>query len=312
MAEARHIVLIQLGTPDAPTTPAVRRYLREFLSDAHVVGLPRWLWLPILYGPILTFRPRKSAALYRSIWMPEGSPLLVNTVRLADGLQSELGDGYRVHVAMRYGSPSMEEVLRPLADSRPLVVPLFPQYTDATTGSVLDRARELIGEPLDAIEHYAAADEYLDALGAVSSEGLAAIEEPERILLSFHGIPKRRAVGDPYYAQCEATAHALAERLELPSERWEMTFQSRFGPEKWLEPATDRRLEALGREGVRSVAVICPGFASDCLETLEEIAKTGQEQFRAEGGERLHLVPCLNHHPHWVVALAQIVRRHDR
>ena len=305
------VLLIQLGTPDAPEPAAVRRYLREFLSDPLVVQLPRWLWLPILYGPILRARPPRTAALYRSIWMDMGSPLSVYSSALAQALEQELA--LPVALGMRYGNPRLVDAvasLRARGATDLLVLPLFPQYSRSTSESAWIAARKAAGDMnLHLVDSYATHPAYLRALAATIERERATRGEPERWLLSFHGIPKAQAKrGDPYAAQCEATALALAELARLPAGRWEFSFQSRFGPQPWLQPYTDRRLEELGAERIASLAVLCPGFAADCLETLEEIGVRGREGFQHAGGGELRLVPCLNAQPPWVAALAEIVR----
>lgn len=312
------VVLVQLGTPDAPTYGALWRYLREFLSDPKVVDRPRWLWLPILYGPILTFRPRASSRLYRKIWTPEGSPLLVHSRRLTSGLQQELGPEIRVELGMRYGNPSLEDALIRLSAQRiqrVLLVPLFPQYSETTTGSVVELARQVLARrphppALDVLPPYFDQPLYVETIAALAREQAAKHGPGEKWVFSFHGIPVRYAKrGDPYPQQCEVTARALAAALRLPDEAWIQTYQSRFGPEPWLEPYTDQVLESLGKEKLGRIHVVCPGFAADCLETLDEIAELGQEQFRSTGGGDLHLVPCLNSDPRWLGALATLVRR---
>lgn len=314
------ILLAQLGTPDAPTPAAVRTYLREFLADPRVIDLPRWLWLPILHGPILAFRPRRSAALYRRIWTPDGSPLLVYTRRLGELLQQRLGAAMPVEVGMRYGNPSLSHALERLAErgaKRILVAPLFPQFSHTTVSSVMDgvaqalRARTQPFLPeLRTLPSYCDEPGYIAALATRAREVIAQHGEPDSWIFSFHGIPQRYVrKGDCYPQQCAATARALAGALALPDDRWRQTYQSRFGPESWLAPYTDEVLAGLARQGVRTVYAVCPGFAADCLETIDEIAEVSAHRFCEAGGSLLRLVPCLNDHPAWADALEQLVRR---
>ena len=315
---ARGVLLAQLGTPDAPTPKALRRFLKEFLLDRRVVDYPRWFWLPILYGPILTFRPRKSAALYRKIWTPEGSPLLLTTRRQAQLLQDALGDSFVVEIGMRYGKPSIAhgiDRLLSMGVEQIVVLPLFPQYSHTTTGSVFDAVDAALNEhtdapPLRRIRSFATAPSYIDALAARAREYQDAKGEPDRWMLSYHGIPERYARhGDPYPAECQATSRALAKTMGWEEDRWEMCYQSRFGPEAWLAPYTDARLEDLGKAGLRRLAVSCPGFVADCLETLDEIGEVGAGRFAKAGGGQLELLPCLNDHPAAIDMLAALTRQ---
>jgi ferrochelatase len=312
------VVLAQLGTPDAPTYGALWRYLREFLSDPKVIDKPRWLWLPILYGPILTFRPRTSAKLYKKIWTPEGSPLLIYSRQVASMLQDELGSEARVELGMRYGNPSLEDLLIRLCAQRIqriLLVPLFPQYSETTTGSVVELAQRVIERrpdppELEVFPPYFDQPLYIETIAAMAKQTAAEHGPGEKWVFSFHGIPQSYAdKGDPYPKHCEVTAQALADALRLPEEAWILTYQSRVGPDPWLQPYTDEVFESLGKEGLGRIYVICPGFAADCLETIDEIAEIGQEQFAEAGGGDLHLVPALNSEPGWVLALATMVRR---
>lgn len=311
------VLVVNLGTPDAPTAPAVRRYLAQFLHDHRVVELTRWLWCPILHFIILPLRSGKVAKKYASIWVDGGSPLLVYTQRLAQALQHALPD-VSVRVAMRYGNPSVPDVLRKLQEegmSRLLVLPLYPQYSASTSGSVLDAvSKELAGwrrtPDLRFIADYHLDGGWLDAMEARVRAHWDLHGRAEQLLMSFHGLPKRyETAGDPYPRQCEAGARALAARLDLAEGEWRLTYQSRFGREEWLQPYTDKTLEAMARDGVKTVDVICPGFAVDCLETLEEIAVENDEAFRHAGGEALRYISALNDEPGHVAALAAIVRR---
>jgi ferrochelatase len=321
-AEARTALLLtNLGTPAAPTAAATRRYLAEFLADPRVVEIPRFLWWPLLNGVVLRTRPRKSAAKYASIWMPEGSPLAVWSERQARALQAAL-DARGRHVlvvqAMRYGEPSLPAALDRLMEegySRILVLPLYPQYCAATTASTFDKVAQWTSRTrrvpalrfVDAFHDDAG---YIDALAGTLQAHWRERGRAERLLLSFHGMPARtRALGDPYHDQCQQTARLLAERLQLDPSAVQVTFQSRFGKARWLEPYTEPTLCELAAAGVRSVDVMCPGFVADCLETLEEINIEARAAFVAAGGQDLRYVPCLNAAPRWIDTLADIAER---
>jgi len=272
----------------------VRAYLAEFLSDPRVVELPRWLWLPILHGIVLRRRPAVSARKYAKIWTSEGSPLAVHTARQAQLLRE--ATGLPVAYAMRYGEPSLRSVLRRMP-GRVRVVPLYPQYARSTTESV----RDVVGRGVEFIEQFHDHPAYIAALAALVPE------LPDVLVMSFHGLPQRAVDrGDPYRDQCLRTARLLAQALGLPAERWRVAFQSRFGPAQWLRPYTAQVLAELGAARTRRVHVICPGFVSDCLETLEEIAIEGEGLFRAAGGGEIRTLPCLNESPGWIAALARI------
>ncbi|MET4576305.1 ferrochelatase [Ottowia thiooxydans] len=321
-AQAPHtgVLLCNLGTPDEPTPSAVRRYLAEFLSDPRVVEIPPLVWKPILYGAILPTRPSKSAEKYRKIWMPEGSPLAFWTARQAVMLRGYLGErGHRVTVrhAMRYGNPSMASMLDELKAqgcTRVLVVPLYPQYAGSTTGSVFDAvgawARQVRHVPeFHFINRFHDDPGYIRALARQVSNYWMSHGRPNKLIMSFHGVPERSIkLGDPYQAQCLETARLLAERLALKSDDFEVCFQSRFGKAKWLEPYTDQTLQRLAQQGVGRVDVVCPGFVCDCLETLEEIAIEGKETFLHAGGQEFHYIPCLNDNAAWMVALSELVQ----
>lgn len=307
------LVLVNLGTPDAPTAAAVRRYLSEFLHDHRVVQLTRWLWCPLLHFVILPLRGPKVARKYRQIWLPEGSPLLVHTRALAAAVQARMPE-LRVEAAMRYGNPSLKAVLASLREAgtrRVLVLPLYPQYSTTTTASVADVLADAGAPPeVRMVEHYAGDAGWVDAVAASIRAHWAAHGRGERLLLSYHGIPQRVAEGgDPYPRQCEAGTAAIARALGLGADEILHTYQSRFGKEAWLEPYTDRTLEQLARAGVSTVDVACPGFAVDCLETLEEIAVENAALFREHGGGALRYIPCLNASPPHADALARIARR---
>lgn len=310
---ATGILLVNLGSPDAPTPAALRRYLKEFLWDPRVVEAPRVLWWLVLNGIILNTRPAKSAKKYAGVWTPEGSPLLAITRRQAEALSARLG--LPVEPAMRYGNPSVAagiERLMAAGIGRILVLPLYPQYSATTTASVFDavadalKARRVL-PALRFVDDYHDHPAYIDALAASVREHWCAGDRGERLVVSFHGIPKRYAdAGDPYPERCAGTARLLAEALGLREDEWLMTFQSRFGREEWLQPYTDVTLARIAGEGVRSVDVICPGFAADCLETLEEIADENREVFLKAGGEGFRYVPALNERQEHIAALADL------
>jgi ferrochelatase len=297
------VLLVNLGTPAAPTAQAVRNYLAEFLSDPRVVELPRIVWLPILHGIVLRRRPQRSAAKYALIWTPEGSPLAVHTARQAALLRAAL-PGVQVEHAMRYGEPSIVAALKRLP-ANPLVLPLYPQYSRATTESV----RDVLPHGTRMIESFHDDRRYIDALAQSVQRHWASHGRAEMFIMSFHGLPKRSVErGDPYETQCRETARLLAAALGLGEAQWKLTFQSRFGAAKWLQPYTQPTLIELAQRGVRHVEVVCPGFVSDCLETLEEIGIEGRRAFLAAGGAQFSLIPCLNESSEWIDALARIVR----
>lgn len=322
---AAAVLLVNLGTPDAPTRRAVRRYLAEFLSDPRIVETPRLLWKPILHGVILRLRPARSAALYSKIWTPEGSPLRIGTEALAGRLQAALAaqrpGPIVVRSAMRYGRPALGAAMRELAASgarRLLVLPLFPQYSGTTTASVVDA----VGAELSRwrwlpetrfVNDYHADPRYVEALARSVEAHWQRHGRAQRLLLSFHGIPEKYVrAGDPYYCQCQATARRVRERLGLGEDELVVTFQSRVGRQSWLKPYTDATLTALPEAGVRHVQVLCPGFPIDCLETLEEIAITNHARFLHAGGERFEYIAALNDGDDHVAALADLVLRHGQ
>jgi len=310
------VLLINLGTPNAPTAGAIRPYLREFLSDRRVVDLPRALWFPILYGVILTLRPRMLAEQYGRIWRPDGSPLLVITREQRQALAAAL-EPTPVVEAMRYGQPGIAaamEKLKQAGVTRVIVLPLYPQYSATTTASALDGVtaalQALTWQPeLRIVEDYHADAAYIAALAETVREHWAANGRGERLLISFHGIPQRYADrGDPYPRQCEETARLLATALDLGADQWQLVYQSRIGKAAWLRPYADETLHDLAGSGVRKVDVICPGFAADCLETLDEIVIRYGKGFVAAGGEALRYVPALNARPAHIDALAGTLR----
>lgn len=321
------VLLVNLGTPDAPTASAVRRYLAQFLSDQRVVDYPRWMWMPILHGIILQSRPPKVSKLYQRIWTDEGSPLLVHTQRQADGLQALLGDNYAVAYGMRYGNPSVESAISQLKEqnvNRMIVFPMFPHFSTSTVASVYDEViRVTLGRPnnfyqytnydvpaLRFIPSYFNHPTYIKALRDRIVEHIAEHGTPEKYVFSYHGVPRRFIrSGEPYQTQCMETSKALAKMLGLEPDQWLTTFQSQFGPEQWIGPATDDTLEDLATRGTKHVLAMCPGFVADCLETTDEIGTEAAETFFEAGGERLSFVPSLNNHPTWLEAMAVIVRQ---
>ena len=316
------VLICNLGTPDAATPAAVRRYLREFLSDPRVVEIPRLAWLPILHGIVLRVRPARSARKYATIWTAEGSPLKVWTEKQALLLAGYLGQrGHPVLVrhAMRYGQPSIAaalDALRAEGVERVLVLPLYPQYAASTTASIGDalaawmrRIRNL--PEIRFVRHYHDDAGYIGALAARVNEHWMTHGRPDRLVLSFHGLPKRSlTLGDPYHCECQKTGRLLAERLKLREDFVTVTFQSRFGKAEWLKPYTEPTLVALAKEGVARVDVFCPGFTSDCLETLEEIDQGARAAFLTAGGKEFRYVACLNDQHEWIAALAGIAIRH--
>lgn len=314
------VLLTNLGTPDAPTPAALRRYLGEFLWDRRVVDLPRPLWWLILNGIILRTRPARSARAYRAVWGDEGSPLMRMSRHQQKKLQRLLDvqqpGRYKVVLGMRYGSPSIASALEELQRvgiDKITVLPLYPQNSCSTTASTLDAIGDAFRltrsvPHLRFIADYHAHPPYIQALAESVREQWREQEAGEMLLLSFHGTPVRfRDEGDPYYRQCMKTAELLAAELALSAEQWLVTFQSRFGREEWLQPYTDKTLEQLARDGVRRVDVVCPGFAADCLETLEEIAGENRERFLHAGGEEMHYIPALNERDTHIAMMAQLV-----
>jgi ferrochelatase len=316
------VLLCNLGTPSAPTVAAVRRYLAEFLSDPRVIEWPRWLWLPILHGVVLRLRPRRSAHAYARIWSERGSPLLDLSRRLTAALRAALqdawGDELRIALGMRYGEPSIANAIGELlaADvDRLLVVPLFPQYSATTTAAVADAVSRTFGHlrwlpALRMVNGYYDEPGYIAALARSIRAYWQTHGKASHLLLSFHGLPRAYLVaGDPYYCHCQVSARLLAEALELQADSYSVAFQSRVGRGRWLEPYTDRSLVELAQRGVRRVDVVCPGFAADCLETLEEIALTNAELYRHAGGTELRYIPALNDSSEHVEFLCNLVTR---
>lgn len=315
------VLLINLGTPEAPTAPALRKYLKQFLWDPRVVELPRPLWWLVLNGIILNTRPKKSAEKYARIWMREGSPLKVHTERQAKLLRGYLGQsgqgGIVIEWAMRYGEPSVTgalDRLKALGCTKILILPLYPQYSVSTTASAMDAVsawtrRNPLAAEISSIESFHDDGRYISALAAGINTHWMDYGRPEKLVMSFHGLPKISiARGDPYYGQCLDSGRLLAAELGLAEADYAITFQSRFGPAEWLQPYTQATLEALARDGVREVDVVCPGFVSDCLETLEEIALECKAAFLAAGGKTFRYIPCLNERHEWIETLSMLLR----
>lgn len=314
------VLLINLGTPQAPTAKALRPYLKQFLSDSRVIEIPKAVWWFILNGIILNVRPRKSAAKYASIWTAEGSPLLVNTRKQASLLKGLLGErGHRhlvVDYAMRYGQPSVQDTLLRMREAgveQLVVVPLYPQYAGSSSATALDdvfrtlmRMRNM--PALRTVRHFHDQPGYIQALAQSVREHWRQHGRGEKLVMSFHGVPRfTPEKGDPYHCECLKTGRLLAEALGLAKEEYVVCFQSRFGKAEWIKPYTTEVLGKLAKDGVKTVDVMCPGFVSDCLETLEEIAMEGKEDFLTQGGQAYRYIPCLNDHPDWIKALADLV-----
>ncbi|MBZ0104501.1 MAG: ferrochelatase [Sulfuricella denitrificans] len=317
------ILLINLGTPEAPTRQALRPYLKQFLSDPRVVEIPRWLWWLILNGVILNTRPGKSAQKYAQIWTPEGSPLLAHTRKQAKMLQGYLGERTQVPLvveyAMRYGNPSVPSAiasLRKQGCERILALPLYPQYAASSTASALDAVFQTLLQSrnmpeLRTVRHYHDHPGYIQALANSVREHWQQHGRPDQLIMSFHGVPRYTLdKGDPYHCECHKTGRLLAEALGLKPDNFQITFQSRFGRAEWVQPYTAPTLKMLGKKGVKRVDVICPGFAADCLETLEEIAMECKADFLRAGGQEFHYIPCLNERDDWLRALCDITLNH--
>lgn len=317
------VLLVNLGTPAAPTPAAVRKYLAEFLADPRVVELPRWLWRIILHGFVLRFRPRRSAEAYAKIWSNAGSPLAVYSAQLADAVRGEItrhaAGPIAVALAMRYGGPSIRQTIVDLQNQgvrRLLLLPLYPQYSGAATGAALDALADTIKAlrwppEIRVVNDYHDDAGYLAALAASVTAHWAQHGRAQKLLLSFHGMPERSMrAGDPYFGQCQATARRLREALGLDEDQMIVAFQSRVGAQKWLHPYTDEAIGALPGQGIKDLDVLCPGFAVDCLETLEEVALRYRAVFLTQGGERFHYISALNAGPAHASALAQLALKH--
>lgn len=314
------ILITNLGTPDAPTTKALRRYLGEFLADPRVVEVPRLIWWFILHGIILRLRPRKSAAAYRKVWESDGSPLLTHTARQCESIREAMHRKYGKNVvvgfAMRYGNPSVAHVLNEFQKQgvrRLMVLPLYPQYSGSTSGSTFDAiARDFVTRrwlpDFRFISHYPDFPPYINAMARHIEDFWAEHGRQQKLVLSFHGVPKKYLLkGDPYHCECHKTSRLLAERLGLGKDDYMTTFQSRFGAEEWLKPYTDETMKSLPGQGVKSIDVFCPGFSSDCLETIEEIDQENREYFMEAGGAAFHYIPCLNAEPVHIDALVALI-----
>ena len=318
------ILITNLGTPDEPTTAALRRYLAEFLWDPRIVDMPRPLWWLILHGFILRFRPSRSAASYRTVWTDDGSPLLSISKKQLEALRQLLPQQLShpgsvvVELGMRYGNPSIPSALEKLRKAnaqRILVLPLYPQNSCSTTASTFDAIAATVEKwrwlpEFRFINQYNDDANYIEAIAASIRESWSERQQPEKLLFSFHGTPKRfHTEGDPYFTQCHQTARLVAEKLGLSEDRWQLTFQSIFGREEWLKPYTIETLRELGADGVKSVDVVCPGFSADCLETIEEISVENRDAYLNAGGETFHYIPALNDRDDHIQALANLVRK---
>jgi ferrochelatase len=314
------ILLINLGTPDAPTKQSLRPYLKQFLSDPRVVEIPRAIWWLILNGIILNTRPKKSAEKYAQIWTPEGSPLRVHTEKQATLLKGYLREHvknpFAVEYGMRYGNPSVEAALDKLKEQhcdRILIFPLYPQYAASSTGTAFDAVFKVFTKQrnvpaLRTVKHYHDHPGYIEAVAQSVREHWMQTGRPNRLVMSFHGVPRYTLdKGDPYHCECQKTGRLIAEALGLGKDQYTISFQSRFGRAQWLQPYTAATLEELGKQGTQRVDVICPGFAGDCLETLEEIAMEGKATFLNAGGKEFHYIPCLNERNDWIAAMRDIV-----
>ncbi|MDH5445332.1 MAG: ferrochelatase [Gammaproteobacteria bacterium] len=316
------ILITNLGTPDAPTTSAVRRYLAEFLSDPRVVEMPRWLWMLALHGIILRIRPPRAAKAYRSIWHERGSPLLYISEDLHKALQQACHDfpgPVRVELAMRYGKPSIEAGLNALQQAgarRILIFPLYPQYSATTTATTFDAVSKILQKwrwmpEIRMINHYHDHPAYIQAVADSVRQHWQNHGQADKLLFSFHGLPKKNLdLGDPYFCECSRTARLVAENLQLAEDQWQLCFQSRFGREEWLQPYTDHTLKQWGEQGIKHVQVICPGFSVDCLETLEEIAVENRDVFLNAGGKEYSYIPALNADTSHAQMLKQIIQQH--
>ncbi|MEX1058538.1 MAG: ferrochelatase [Natronospirillum sp.] len=322
-SERTGILLTNLGTPDAPTPSALRRYLKQFLWDPRVVEVPRPIWWFVLHGVILNLRPRRSAKAYQTVWTDRGSPLLFHTQDQCEAvrqrMKSQYGDDVVVDFAMRYGNPSIASVLQKMADQgvrKLLVLPLYPQYSGATTASTFDAIAQDFVErrwlpELRFINHYHDFGPYIEAMALQVERHWAAHGRADQLIFSYHGVPKKYLLrGDPYHCECFKTSRLLAERLKLGKDEYLTAFQSRFGREEWLKPYTDHTLQALGADGVKSVQIFCPGFAADCLETIEEIGEENRDYFLAAGGQTYQYIPALNAESHHIDALTSLLELH--
>ncbi len=311
------VLLVNLGTPERPVCPGLRKYLGEFLMDPRVIEIPRLLRMMLVKGIIVNFRSHKSAATYREIWTENGSPLLINSLNLGSKTAEKLGSDFEVEVAMRYGNPSVAEKITALHDKgirKLIVIPLYPQYSGSTNGSTFDALGAALTKrrwipKLNFVNDYYKYDSYIKAIGDSISQHWQEHGRKQKLIMSFHGVPQKYITrGDPYQSQCKETAHAVAQYLNLSDDEWMLVFQSRFGAEEWLQPYCDQTLKSLPAQGVTSVDMICPGFSADCLETLEEIEGENKEYFMEAGGKEYSYIPCLNDSDTHAELMAEIVR----
>ena len=312
------VLICNLGTPETYKTKDVRRFLRQFLSDGRVIEIPKIIWWFILNGIILTLRPSKSAKLYKSVWTKEGSPLLVLSKKLTEKLKKSVGDSCEVELAMRYGNPSMESALMSLKNKncrKLIVIPMFPQYSGTTTGSIFDEVARVLSKwrwvpSLSFVNSYHDQPEYINALADSLSNHIKN-NSPQKIIFTYHGIPKRNFdLGDPYQCYCQKTTRLVAEKLNLEDDTYITTFQSRFGPAEWLKPYTSDTMSELPLQEVKNVLVVAPAFSVDCLETIEEIDQENKEIFLKAGGEKFTYAPCLNDSSGQVNLLKAIIDKH--
>ncbi len=311
------VLLCNLGTPDRPVCPGLRKYLAEFLMDPRVIELPKLFRAILVRGIIVNFRSHKSAATYREIWTDQGSPLLLNSVALGEKVSTLLGDDFQVEVAMRYGNPSIESKVQALHQAgvrKVIAIPMYPQYSGSTNGSTFDAlgaafAKQRWVPKLSFVSDYYQHDEYIAAIAESVKEHWAKHGRKQKLVMSFHGVPKKFSHrGDPYEWQCKESAQRIADYLELEDDEWILVFQSRLGAEEWLQPYCDKTLQGFPEQGVKSVDIICPGFSADCLETLEEIDGENKEYFMEAGGEAYSYIPCLNAHDRHAELMANVVK----
>lgn len=314
------ILLVNLGTPNHPTKTAVKPYLKQFLSDKRVVELPTWLWRMVLNTIILNTRPKKSAAKYQNIWLPEGSPLAVYTQRQTNKLKALFETpNLIIDYAMRYGDPAISKVLNHMQQqgvNKLLVLPLYPQYASSSSGTVLEEVFRLLSQQrnimdLRTIKHFHDHPAYIQAIGQSIKKYWQTHKQADKLLFSFHGVPlKTLQMGDPYFCECHKSARLIAKWLNLSTDDYIVAFQSRFGTAKWVGPSTQSMLQELPKQGIKNIDVICPGFVSDCLETLEEVVIEGKNTFIHSGGNSLNYIPCLNDQQLWITALQKILQPH--
>jgi len=317
------VLLVNLGTPDSTEVPDVRKYLKQFLSDPRVVEVPRALWWLILNGVILRLRPKKTAEAYKSVWTDEGSPLMTISNNQTEALRQSLANGLgaKVVLGMRYGNPSVASAIAKLREAnvrRLVVLPMYPQYSGSTVASVFDEVTRELSKlrwlpEVRFINQYFNEDSYIEALAESVKTHQAQHGKPQKLVMSYHGIPERyRNSGDPYFCQCQATSRLLANKLNLDAEDFLVVFQSRFGREPWLQPYCDKTLEKLPDQGIKNIQIICPGFSADCLETIEEIDEENREIFEEAGGEKFSYIPALNDQPVHIAALSALINKHTQ